>query len=1064
MERGSLMEYTAGMAKVTRPRLYRTLPRERLFERLDEMRKRKAIWITGPPGAGKTTLASSYLEYRRMPALWYQMDSGDSDPASFFYYLAVAFDAIAGAEPLPLLTPEYLPDLSGFTRRFFRQLFARLQPSSVLVFDNYHTVPLASVLHAIMRDALEEVPDGICVIVTSRTEPPATLTRLRLTHAIASLDWNELHVSLDEARQIAVLAEQPAGAQEDEIRALWETSDGWAVGFVLMLEHRRATGRQGRAAMPASRELLFDYFAVEIFGAASPDVRHLLLRTAFLPLFTVPMAEAISGDLDAGLRLNELYRLRYFIDRRDEPEVTFEYHALFREFLLARARENLEATECQLLQRRSARLLEIGNHPEHAFSLYVGSADWAAAIRLIRQEAANLIRQGRWRTAKSWIEMLPPALLDTDPWLPYWAGACDVSIDPEHARVALEKAYAGLAAQHDLLGQVMAASLIMETYYFEWTNFAPLDRWIDVLSKLLGDGLSFPSAAVELRARSGLVAALLYRQPQHSLLLPESARARALLEADVPMGARFTAGIILLNCYCFQGDFDCAERVVGLLRPHLAHRETTPLSQVWWQIAVAYYELLRANHDAAADALGRSEAIADEYGLSFIRPAVLTQRALLALSFGDLQCAGALLPRLEAAINPARRMDLALFHSALSWYECQRGDYGSARKHAKSAVDGAFEAGAVTIQTYCLLGRAHLLLELGEPARALASVRSLRLRAAGASRLLEFDTLLLEAFSAFQTGDTAGALSLLRAGLAIGREQNYLNTLRWSAKITVRLLCRALEAGIETGYAQQLIRARNLVPDTPEIEQWPWPIKLYSLGRFSVVIDNTPLKTSGKAQAKPLELLKALVAGGGREVGAATLAAQIWPDVEGDAAQNALDTTLHRLRKLLQQDDAVIVHQAKLSLNPVKVWVDVWAFERLANRLEHGTGDHRDDAAKLFRLYLGNFLQQDSEAPWLLPMRQRLRSKFLRQVVSLGCAWENQGELARAADAYQHGIEVDNLSEELYRKLMLCEYKRGNAAAALEAYRRCRHMLSIVLGIKLSADTEAAHRTILGLD
>jgi DNA-binding SARP family transcriptional activator len=354
------------------------------------------------------------------------------------------------------------------------------------------------------------------------------------------------------------------------------------------------------------------------------------------------------------------------------------------------------------------------------------------------------------------------------------------------------------------------------------------------------------------------------------------------------------------------------------------------------------------------------------------------------------------------------------------------------------------------------------LLEIGEAEYALANVRNLRLRAAGTSRLLEFDTLLIEAAAAFRTGDKTGGLTLLRTGLAIGREQNYLNTLRWYPRMMVALLSQALEAGIEIEYVKHLIRARRLVPDTPEIEQWPWPVKLYLLGRFSVVLDNTPLKTSGKAQAKPLELLKALVAYGGRDVAAAALAAQLWPEIEGDAAQNALDTTLHRLRKLLQQDDAIIVHQAKLSLNRTKVWVDVWAFERLANRLEHEDQVQVDDAAKFFRLYLGNLLQQDTDAPWLLPLRERLRSKFLRQVLKLGAAWENRGDWTRAADAYRHGIEVDSLSEELYRRLMLCELKRNQSAAALEAYRRCRHMLSIVLGLKPSAETEAAYRTITG--
>jgi LuxR family maltose regulon positive regulatory protein len=1058
------MAHVACITKVTRPRLYRTLRRERLFRRLDEMCRHNAIWIAGPPGIGKTTLASSYLERRRTPALWYQMDCGDSDPASFFYYLAVAIRSIASDEQLPLLTPEYLADLPGFTRRYFRQLFARLKKATVLVFDNYHVVPPASVLHSVIRDAIEEIPEGICVIFTSRAEPPPQLTRLRLTNAIACIGAEELRVSLDEAREIAALEEGANGIDADAVRDLWETSGGWAVGFVLMLEHRRATGGRSLAEMPASRELLFNYFAVEIFGATSPEVRHLLLRTAFLPLFTVPMPEAISGDLEAGERLNALYRLRYFIDRRDEPEPTYEYHGLFREFLLARAQEHLDPDECLLLQRRSARLLEIGNHQEHAFHLYVQSADWPAAVRLIRGEAPRLIEQGRWQTAKRWIDMLPAGLLESDPWLSYWAGACTVSVDPARARAALEKAYTGLAAHKDASGQVMAVSLIMETYYFEWTTFAPLDRWIDVLSRLLEKDVSFPSPAVELGARSGLVAALLYRQPQHRLLQPESGRALALLEADVPMGVRFTAGIILLNCYCFRGDFDCADRVVGLLQPHLGNRELTPLNQMWWQIAVAYYHLLRADHDAGAAALDRAEAIAHDHPLSFIKPAVLTQRVLLALSFGDLDYAAGLLPRLRTMINPARRMDLALFHSAQSWYEFQRGDLAAATKHGQSAVEAAFEAGAVTIQTYCLLGRTIVLLETGETAYVAESVRNMRLRARHASSLLDFSTLLVEAYATLQGGDTRTGLALLRDGLAIGRAQHFLNTLRWYPKMIVRLLCHALEEGIEVDYVKHLIRARSLAPDTPEIEQWPWPVKCYLLGRFSVVIDNAPLKTSGKAQAKPLELLKALVAGGGREVAAATLAAQLWPDIDGDAAQNALDTTLHRLRKLLKHEDAIIVHQAKLSLNPAKVWVDVWAFERLANRLESEAAPAADEASKFFRLYVGNFLPQDTGAPCLLPLRERLRSKFLRQIVKLGGDWEETGDWQRAADAYRRGLEVDNLSEELYRRLMQCELKRHQTAAALEVYRRCRHMLSIVLGIKPSAETEAVHQTMLAQD
>ena len=93
----------------------------RLFELLDTGQQQRIVWIAGPPGAGKTTLASSYIAARSIKALWYQLDESDGDIASFFHYLALALKAASPRyrKPLPSLTPEYLPGLLTFTRRFF---------------------------------------------------------------------------------------------------------------------------------------------------------------------------------------------------------------------------------------------------------------------------------------------------------------------------------------------------------------------------------------------------------------------------------------------------------------------------------------------------------------------------------------------------------------------------------------------------------------------------------------------------------------------------------------------------------------------------------------------------------------------------------------------------------------------------------------------------------------------------------------------------------------------------------------------------------------------------------
>ena len=50
------------------------------------------------------------------------------------------------------------------------------------------------------------------------------------------------------------------------------------------------------------------------------------------------------------------------------------------------------------------------------------------------------------------------------------------------------------------------------------------------------------------------------------------------------------------------------------------------------------------------------------------------------------------------------------------------------------------------------------------------------------------------------------------------------------------------------------------------MEDWPWLIRICTLGRFAIVIDGIPLRSTGKAQKRPLDLLKLLIALGGQSV------------------------------------------------------------------------------------------------------------------------------------------------------------------------------------------------------
>ncbi len=246
------------------------------------------------------------------------------------------------------------------------------------------------------------------------------------------------------------------------------------------------------------------------------------------------------------------------------------------------------------------------------------------------------------------------------------------------------------------------------------------------------------------------------------------------------------------------------------------------------------------------------------------------------------------------------------------------------------------------------------------------------------------------------------------------------------------------------------------------------PLKIYGLGRFELHINGQPLTFSRKAQKKPFDLLRALIAFGAVRVETTTLMELLWPDAEGDAAKISFDSNLYRLRKLIGIDDVLTLSGGKLSLDRATCWVDVWAFEELAGRLESEASEASDLgqdqrialAKELLRLYAGHFLEKESEDAWAISARDKLKAKFIRSVTLLGAHLEQSKGWEQAISLYSRALELDNLSEALYRRLMICHREQGESAEAVNVYRRCRDMLSIVLGMKPSPETESVRQTL----
>ena len=235
-------------------------------------------------------------------------------------------------------------------------------------------------------------------------------------------------------------------------------------------------------------------------------------------------------------------------------------------------------------------------------------------------------------------------------------------------------------------------------------------------------------------------------------------------------------------------------------------------------------------------------------------------------------------------------------------------------------------------------------------------------------------------------------------------------------------------------------------------------IRIYTLGRFAIYNGGVALQFSGKVQKKPLTLLKVLIALGGKDIAASTLCDFLWPDSAGDNARHALDMAVSRLRKLMGSSSAILVYDAKFSVNNKIIWSDARAFEQSANEYQN-----QNQAAPgiTFRLgmealeqYSGTFLMGEEDMPWLLGYRERLRAAYLQLVLNHGALLEKHGKYQEAINCYHRTLEVEPLAEEIYQGLMQCYLTRGEYAKTVEAFQRCQKTLSVFLGVRPSIKTE----------
>lgn len=1067
-------------AKITRPAVSGAVHRKRLFELLDAGEERPVTWVSSPAGSGKSTLVASYLDARKLPSIWYKCDERDADLATFFYYMGLAAKKAAPRHrnPLPLLTPEYLTGVPTFTRRYFEQLYSRLMPgtaalqaqrASVVVLENYQDVPAESPFHDMIATGLDAIPHGVRVVVISRGEPPAPLVRMQANGKINLLDYTNIRFTLDESRELAHVR-MPALEHEHIVR-MHEKTEGWAAGMILMLERGMLGETRSEPAAASGCDRVFDYFAEEIFNRTEKGIQDFLLKTAFLPVLSVPLAEKLAATASAGQILARLHRHNLFTERLAGSGQQYQYHPLFKDFLLNRANHLLAPGVLAAIRRKAAWLLEQTGQVEEAARLYCDASDQDGLARMVMRHARELLQQGRNRTVREWIACLPGEPAGDDPWIAYWSGMCHFPLDLPHARRYLERAFASFRENGDASGIYLSWAGIVDTHAFGY-EWKALDGWITVFEELVTTR-PFPSPDIELIASSRMLSALTLRKTDQPNLIQWWLRRVSALQEESPSFDIHMDTVFYMNTYyLWKGEYDKGRLLLERAEAEICHRTPSPFIAIRIKLLKGIYHWIAARHDAAVTTLSEGLDISAQSGVHVFDSLLWCFRVSADLVTGNMERAElALENQLASLPSLPKALDVFFYHVNRAWHALLNGKPALAAEHLETISAKTETMGIPYYRALWHICTAQVAFLQGRTEEAQAAVRTAHhIGLAMKSRVMEWYALLIDAWFLLREGKETEGLTALQRGLSLGRRHGYIQPTFYQPAVMRFLYAKALEEGIEPDYVTGLIRILGLTPPQASDgmvpaccpEEWPYRVRITTLGRFEVLRDDQPLHVSGKEQKKPLELLKALIAFGGSEVPVARLTDAVWPDADGDLAHKSFEMTLSRLRRLLGGEHIVTYRARQLTIDPLYCRVDSLALESLLEKIPSASDDHvMVLCEKAISLYKGPFLPGDTGLQWAVSCRDKLRNKLLRVILTAGRQYEQAGEWERAAGYYSKGIEMDNLAEEFYRRLMICHCNLGNHADAGKTYKSCCRLLQNELGMTPSPETTAVYSAII---
>ncbi len=800
--------------KLRQPRVRASIvSRARLTKRLDAGLSRALTLVSAPVGFGKTTLVSEWLAgpVEGIPTAWLTLDEDDNDLPRFLTYVVAALSGVRedmGSAALIMLRSHQPPPARAVLTSLLNDL-AGVPDDLILVLDDYQEID-APAVHDAVAFLIGNLPAQVHLVMTTRSDPPLPLSRLRARDQLVELRGPDLLFTIEEAETFLNRV-MGLSLSTGDVAALQSSTEGWIVGLQLV-----AVSIQGRqdvagllSTVTGAHRYIVDYLIEEVLSRQTEEIRQFLLRTSILTELSGPLCEAVTGRTDAAEVLLRMERDNLFVTPLDDERHWYRYHRLFQDCLSGRLTEE-EPGMIPELHRLASQWYERQGLVDEAIGHALAAQDFEAAARLVEEHAPRVLGQGEIVFLLNWANRLPQAVVHARPRLCVLVGAAlALGGQLEASEAYLDSADGAIIGipqpeSQILQGQIAAVRASIAGQKSDARRTVEHAR--QALSRL-------PSGELFMRSLAAFNLADAHLSTGE--VVPASAAFADAVDLSLATGSLHMVVVSsahLARAQMVRGRLREAEQVCERALKVVAEVADDPARMVpTLGMLYAYMGHLRRERDdldGAGGYLGQALELGEQSGYVDALAATYWALAQLRRAQADVQAG---LAMIERGIEAVQEQRLTVMRRLLL---AERADLlvaldrleDAARWARDRRVGEAVQVG-LPDERECL-SLVRLRLARGETAEALKLLARLLEPAEAAGRFgVVIEILTLQALALDQNGELAPAVGSLERALALAEPEGYVRTFADHGEPMGRLLRQVAARGIAPRYVARLLAA-----------------------------------------------------------------------------------------------------------------------------------------------------------------------------------------------------------------------------------------------------------------